>query len=160
MNPSSPPSSRWKAVLLLLLFFALGAGCGIGGGLLVLRRVVQHAMTHPNDDHAPVDRLVSKLESLMVAELELTESERSAVHAELLRTAADFKALRREVWQKAGMTVAGSLDRICQKLPQKKQEVLRQKVAERLGPWGLLDQAAASSFCLPPSASMAASSGM
>lgn len=138
MNPPSPPSSRWKAVLLLLLVFVLGAGCGIGGGLLVLRRIVQHAVAQPDDAPAPVDRLAGKIESLMVAELALTDSERSAVHAELLQTAADFKALRLEVWQKAGMHVAGSLDRICKHLPAEKQAILRKKAAERLGPWGLL----------------------
>lgn len=138
MNTSPATSSRWKAVLLLLLFFALGAGCGIGGGLLVLRRIVQHAIAHPDDAHAPVDRVVGKIETLMVAELDLTDSERSAVHAELLQTAADFKSLRLEVWQKAGMTVAGSLDRICKHLPAEKQAALRKKAAERLGPWGLI----------------------
>lgn len=138
MNNPSPSSSRWKAVLLLVLVFILGAGCGIGGGLLVLRRIVQHAIAHPNDEHAPVDRVVGKIESMMVAELDLTDSERSAVHAELLQTAAEFKALRLEVWQKAGRSVAGSLDRICKHLPAAKQETLRKKAAERLGPWGLL----------------------
>jgi len=138
MNTPSITSSRWKAVLLLLLVFALGAGCGIGGGMLVLRRMVQHAIAHPDDEHAPVDRVVGKIESMMVAELDLTDSERSEVHAELLRAAAEFKTLRLEVWQKASMSVAGSLDRICQHLPAEKQATLRNKAAERLGPWGLL----------------------
>ncbi len=138
MNTSSNTSSRWKAVLLLLLVFALGAGCGIGGGLLVLRRIVQHAIAHPDESHAPVDRVVGKIESLMVAELDLTDSELSAVHAELLQAATEFKALRSEVWQKAGVSVAGSLDRICLHLPAEKQAILRKKAAERLGPWGLL----------------------
>lgn len=138
MNTPSNTSSRWKAVLLLLLVFVLGAGCGIGGGLLVLRRIVQHAIAHPDESHAPVDRLVGKIESMMVAELDLTDSERSAVHAELLQVATEFKALRREVWHKAGVSVAGSLDRICQHLPAEKQAILRKKAAERLGPWGLL----------------------
>jgi hypothetical protein len=138
MNTPSNTSSRWKAVLLLLLVFALGAGCGIGGGLLVLRRIVKHAIAHPDESHAPVDRLVGKIESLLVVELDLTDFERSAVHVELLQAATEFKALRREVWQKAGVSVAGSLDRICQHLPAEKQAILRKKAAERLGPWGLL----------------------
>lgn len=138
MSTLSNTSSRWKAVLLLLLVFALGAACGIGGGLLVLRRIVQHAMVHPDESHAPVDRVVSKIESQMVAELDLTDSERSAVHAELLQASTKFKALRREVWQKAGVSVSSSLDRICQHLPAEKQAILRKKAAERLGPWGLL----------------------
>lgn len=138
MNPSPTHSSRWKAVLLLLLVFALGAGCGIGGGLLVLRRILQRAIAHSSESHAPVDRLMHKIESVMVAELSLTETERTAVHAELQQTAADFKALRQEVWQKAGTSVGGSLDRICKHLPAEKQALLRKKAAERLGPWGLL----------------------
>lgn len=138
MNTSPHTSSRWKAVLLLLLVFALGIGCGVGGGLLVLRRIAQHAIAHPNDAHAPADRLVGKMESLMASELALTDSERSAVHAELQQSAADLKALRLEVWQKTGLTVAASLDRICTHLPAEKQATLRKKAAERLGPWGLL----------------------
>ncbi|WP_395751436.1 hypothetical protein [Prosthecobacter sp.] len=140
MSTTSPTSSRWKAVLLLLLVFALGAGCGIGGGLLVVRRIAQHAIAHPNEDHAPMDRVVSKIESLMVAELNLTESERSAVHAELQQTAAEFKTLRQEMWQKAGANVESSLDRLCQHLPAEKQAMLRKKAAERLGPWGLMKE--------------------
>ncbi|MBB5034286.1 hypothetical protein [Prosthecobacter vanneervenii] len=138
MNPSPSPSSRWKAVLLLLLVFILGAGCGIGGGLLVVRRALQHAIAHPSESHAPVDRLMHKVESVMVAELALTETERAAVHAELQQTATDFKALRLEMWQKAGANVEGSLDRICKHLPAEKQALLRKKAVERLGPWGLL----------------------
>ncbi len=125
-------------MLLLLLVFILGAGCGIGGGLLVMRRVLQHAIAHPGESHAPMDRLMHKVESVMVAELSLTDAERNAVHAELLQTAAEFKALRLEVWQKAGASVEGSLDRICKHLPAEKQVLLRKKAAERLGPWGLL----------------------
>lgn len=140
MNTPPNHSSRWKAVLLLLLVFALGAGCGIGGGLLLLRRVVQRAIAHPDKAHAPVDRLVGKVESVMAAELNLTEAERSAVHGELLQTAADFKALRQEVWTKAGMNVEGSLERICKHLPAEKQALLRKKAAERLGPWGLVKE--------------------
>ena len=74
----------------------------------------------------------------MVAELDLTDSERGAGHAGLLQAATEFKALRREVWQKAGVSVAGSLERICQHLPAEKQVILRKKAAERLGPWGLI----------------------
>lgn len=138
MNNPSNTSSRWKAVLLLLLVFALGAACGIGGGLLVLRRIVQHAIAHPDESHVPVDRVVGKIESQIVAELDLTNSERKAVHAELLQAATELKALRREVWQKAGASVSSSLDRICQHLPAEKQALLRKKAAERLEPWGLL----------------------
>jgi len=138
MTPPSTSSSRWKAVLLLLLVFILGAGCGIGGGLLVLRRVIQHAIAHPGESNAPMDRVMHKVEFVMVAELDLTDIERSAVHAELMQTAVEFKALRLEMWQKAGGSVKGSLDRICKHLPEEKQALLRKKAAERLGPWGLL----------------------
>lgn len=138
MNTPSHSSSRWKAILILLLVFALGIGCGVGGGLLVLRRIVQQAIAHPDGAHAPADRLVGRVEALMAADLNLTAAERSAVHAELLQTAAELKALRLEVWQKTGTTVTDSLDRICKHLPAEKQALLRKKTAERLGPWGLL----------------------
>ena len=138
MNATSPTSSRWKAVLLLVVIFILGAACGIGGGLLVLRRVVQHAIAHPAGQNAPVDRVIAHLESSIASDLNLMDAERAAIHPELVQTATEFKNLRAEVWRKAALQVQETLDRVSKHLPPEKQNRLREKAAQRLKPWGLL----------------------
>lgn len=138
MNSQPTAHSRWKAVLLLLFIFILGAACGIGGGLLVVRRVAQHAIAHPGGENAPIDRAAAHFESLIASDLDLTAAERDALHAELRTTTSDFKALRAEVWQRARMNVQHSLDRISGHLPPEKQKALRDHAARRLRPWGLM----------------------
>lgn len=137
MNSTPNPSSRWKAVILLAFIFVLGAACGVGGGLLVLRRVVQHAIAQPDARNAPVDRVIAHLESSIASELDLTSDERAAIHPELEKTAADFKALRAEVWQKAAQNVRDSLERVSRHLPPEKQARVRERTAQRLKPWGI-----------------------
>jgi hypothetical protein len=139
MNSASPAHSRGKAVLLLAFIFILGAACGIGGGLLVLRRIAQHALTHPGGENAPMDRAAAHIESILAADLDLTAAERAAVHTELQQTAADFKALRAEVWQKAVVNVEDTLGRIAKHLPAEKQKRLQAQAEKRLRPWGLMN---------------------
>ncbi|MFO1483200.1 MAG: hypothetical protein U1F71_07505 [Verrucomicrobiaceae bacterium] len=140
MNYASPAHSRWKALLLLAFVFMLGAACGIGGGLLVVRRIAQHAITHPGGENAPMDRASAHIESLIASDLDLTAEERAAVHTELQKTASDFKALRAEVWQKTTVNLQDMLDRIAKHLPPEKQSRLREQAAKRLKPWGLMSE--------------------
>lgn len=140
MNSASPAHSRWKALLLLAFVFILGGACGIGGGLLVVRRIAQHAIAHPGGENAPIDRAASHIESIIASDLDLTTEERAAVHAELQRTAAEFKALRAEVWQKSAAQVQDTLDRLSKHLPPEKQSRLREQAAKRLKPWGLMSE--------------------
>lgn len=137
-TPTPARPSRWKAVLLLTLVFILGAGCGIGGGLLMLRRAVQRAIAHPNGDQAPIELVLGKIESRISSELDLTKTERAAVHAELRQTAAEFKALRNEVWSKAALNAQATLDRLAKHLPPEKAARLRSEAERRLKPWGLI----------------------
>lgn len=136
--PTQTPHSRWKAALLLALVFVLGAGCGIGGGLLVVRHIVQREIAHPSGDHAPIDLVVGRIESSLTSDLDLTETERAAVHTELLQTANDFKALRKEVWSKAAFNVQATLDRLAKHLPPDKAARLRSEAERRLTPWGVM----------------------
>ncbi len=140
MNSNIPQTSRsrWKAVLLLALVFLLGAGCGIGGGLLVMRRVFQHAIAHPDGKHAPVDLIVGRIESKILSDIDLTEDERTAVQAELTQTAADLKALRVEIWGKVSLNVQATLDRLAKRLPPEKVTRLRSETEKYLKPWGLM----------------------
>ncbi|MBK8037949.1 MAG: hypothetical protein IPK22_12600 [Verrucomicrobiaceae bacterium] len=141
MNESSPSPkrSRWKAVLLLGLVFVLGAACGIGGGLFVLRRVVHRAITDPQSDRTPVDLVIAALERDVSSELDLDDAQRHQLHQSLQITVKDFKGLRIEVWQKAREKARESLERIASQLPPEKAARLREHATSRLKPWGLLE---------------------
>lgn len=136
---SSPKNSRWKAALILAFVFMLGAGCGIGGGLLVLRRVVRHAMTSPGGQKTPVDYIAVSLEREMTSKLKLTDEERAQVHDDLEKAADEFKKLRADTLQKTKDKARDSLDRIAGHLPPEKAASLRELAAKKLKPWGLLD---------------------
>lgn len=141
MNDSSPSpkNSRWKAVLLLGLVFVLGAACGIGGGLLVLRRVVHRAIADPQSEHTPVDLVIAAFERDIASELDLDDAQRHQLHESLQVTAKDFKGLRIEIWQKARAKARESLERIASQLPPEKAAKLREHATSRLKPWGLLE---------------------
>jgi hypothetical protein len=136
---SSPQNSRWKAVLLLGLVFVLGAACGIGGGLFVLRRMVHRAIADPQSEHTPVDLVIAALERDVSAEIDLDDAQRQQLHESLQITAKDFKGLRIEIWQKAREKTRESLDRIASQLPPEKAAKLRERAISRLKPWGLLE---------------------
>jgi hypothetical protein len=138
-SSSSPKRSRWKAVALLGLVFVLGAACGIGGGLFVLRRVVHRAITDPQSDRTPVDLVIAALERDVSSELDLDDAQRHQLHQSLQITAQDFKGLRIEVWQKAREKARESLERIASQLPPEKAAKLREHATSRLKPWGLLE---------------------
>lgn len=138
-SSSSPKSSRWKAVLLLGLVFVLGAACGIGGGLFVLRRMVHRAIAEPQSEHTPVDLVIGALEHDISSELDLDDAQRHQLHESLQVTAKDFKGLRLEIWHKAREKTRESLERISSQLPPEKAAKLRERATSRLKPWGLLD---------------------
>lgn len=145
--PSSPAPvpahSRWKALLLITCIFFLGGACGVGGGLLVVRHLVQRSIAHPDEAMAPVDHIIAHLESEITAELDLTPAERAAIQPELMQAAVEFKRLRQETWQKAGLNVRQTLDRISRHLPPAKTTALRAAAARRLQPWGLMPEGSA-----------------
>ena len=134
-TPTVP--SRWKAALLLVLIFCLGAACGVGGGLLVLRRIVRHALTHPTEQGAPIDRLMTHFEAELAEELDLTPAERAAIRADLQQAGAEFKTLRQEVWWRTGTNARQTLQRMASHLPADKAARLEAAARRRLEPWGL-----------------------
>lgn len=126
-------------MLLLGLVFVLGAACGIGGGLLVLRRMVHRAIAEPQSEHTPVDLVIAALEHDISSELDLDDAQRHQLHESLQITAQDFKGLRIEIWQKAREKTRQSLERIASQLPPEKAAKLRERATSRLKPWGLLE---------------------
>jgi len=134
-----PRTSRYKAVVLLLFVFVLGAACGIGGGLLVLRRVAQQAINAQNTKNAPINIAMRLLEEDLVRQIEFDSKEQAMLNFELKQAASDFTGLRIEIWQKAREKTRESLDRIASQLPPEKAAKLRERATSRLKPWGLLE---------------------
>ena len=136
-NP--PPASKpWRGLLLLGLVFFLGAACGIGGGLLVMRGLAQRAFKGDLRASGPVDFLAGVLEQQIATDLELTPAQRAAAHQELETTVARFKDLRAQLRTDARIIVADTVTRVEQHLPPEKRPLLRQRVKDRLGDWGLV----------------------
>lgn len=133
----SPAPGRRRAILLLLLVFLLGAACGIGGGLLVLRRAAQRAFAGESGANRSVELLTFAMEKQVFAELDLTPAERAAAERELTVTATQLKDLRTRLRTDMRAVVEDSIMRIEQHLPPDKRSRFRERAAKRLQPWGL-----------------------
>lgn len=146
MTPDPLPASaaaapRWRALLLLLVVFLTGAACGLGGGALVLRSMMQRALHgEASDGNAPVDWVISTLEREISDDLDLTESERAAVHQELLTTARDFRQMRVKMLMDTRDRVRETLARVEKHLPEEKRLLLHERASRRLRPWGLMNR--------------------
>ena len=141
MNTPAPPTSgtnRLRALLFLLLVFLLGAGCGIGGGLLVLHGIAQRAFSAEPGNTSPVELVTAALEKQIAGELELTPAQRETAHRELAITIVKFKDLRVRMRSDARAIVKDTLERVEQNLPPEKRVKLRERVRARLQPWGLV----------------------
>lgn len=137
---TTPPSSPkpWRGLLLLAFVFLLGAGCGVGGGLLVLRGLAQRAIKGDLRDNGPAAMLTSVLEKQIASDLDLTPAEQAAAHRELQVTLSQIRDLRLRLRSDAQAVVADTLTRIEPHLPPEKRHLLRQRVKERFGDWGLV----------------------
>ena len=135
-TPLSPVSNRWKALLMLVTVFVLGAGAGVGGTLYYVRSQVRYAMMHPFADRGRLDRLAARVESNLTQSLNLDASERQAVHEELSVSVQRAKRLRLRMFFETRMLMRDTLARIEKRLPAEKQAQLKQKAEDRLGRWG------------------------
>ena len=139
--PAKPASGTWKAVLLLVVVFFLGAATSIGGGLLFLRSQIRKAATAPSNNQGPLDRLSARIESHLGDHLKLSPSERGTLHEELAVTTRRAKELRLRLADDIRALADETITRIGSHLPADKQAKLRQEVDERLAPWGLQPKA-------------------
>lgn len=134
--PAAPRSTR--ALLLLLLVFLVGAACGVGGGLLVLRHYARRAFIGEMRENGPVELVTAALEKQVSSELDLTAEERQAARRELAITVTRFKELRSRLRTDAREVIEDTVVRIEQHLPPEKRAKLRERVGNRLKPWGLV----------------------
>jgi hypothetical protein len=132
----SPASARWKAVLLLVAVFALGAGIGVGGTLYYFRSQVRHTMMHPLADRGRIDRLAARVEANLARSLDLDAGERQAVHEELAVSVEQARQLQKRMFFEINGVIRDTLTRIEKRLPPDKQAKLKRKAEHRLARWG------------------------
>jgi hypothetical protein len=131
--------SKWKALLLLLVVFFLGAAAGVGTcGAIIVAKLKADAR-NPGGASRPMQRFFDRTEKQLGKELELDPSERQAVHEELAVTSDRVRDIRLHLSKDVRTLARETVDRIASHLPPAKQSLLREKAAKRLGPWGLLD---------------------
>lgn len=144
MTSETPPpptanAPRWRALLLLLVVFFIGAACGLGGGALVLRQVMQRAIQGElSEGKAPADWVIGTLEKELADDLDLTVTERAAVHQELMSTAHEFRQMRVKMIADTRERVRETLARVAKLLPEEKRALLEERASQRLRPWGLI----------------------
>ncbi len=142
-SPPKPSRSNWKAVLLLLFVFILGAGCGLGGGLLLFRSWFRLAVTAPLSHHGPIDKLAAHIETNLSRSLKLSDDECRAVHEELAVSTRKAKELRLRVGDEVRELAADTIERVGRHLPADKQANWRRQATAKLEPWGLMPGAKA-----------------
>lgn len=121
-------SSLWKALLLLVLVFLLGAACGFGGSGLWMRAKMKAAISDPTNADGAFLRRINQIEARLVRDLDLTTEERSVVAREFERAAEQFKENRSEFLNSLKTFSAETHSRIEQSLPPEKREAYRRSV--------------------------------
>ena len=139
-SPATPPllsaSNRWKALLLLVTVFVLGAGLGIGGTFYFVRSQVRYAMSHPLAERGRIDRVSARVESNLIRSLDLDEGERQAVHEELAASMKQGRRIRLRALVEVRLLVRDTVSRIENRLPVEKRAKFKWLAKERLGRWG------------------------
>ncbi|MEM1295992.1 MAG: hypothetical protein AAGH89_11545 [Verrucomicrobiota bacterium] len=126
---------RWKAWLLLLVVFVLGAACGIGTGGLLLKRKLEAAMSNPYAAQGPIMKRMERVESRLARELDLNAEERAALGKEFGWAAEQFKTRRTEFLDDLQEFSNMTYSRIEEALPPEKRTEFREKAGRELVPW-------------------------
>lgn len=92
---------NWKSVLLLLLVFFAGAVVGVVGTRVVVRRVVQQAIAHP-------ERAQFLTERNLTRRLRLDGDQQAKLHVILTDTRAQLRDLRKQVQPQAAEILRGA----------------------------------------------------
>jgi hypothetical protein len=87
--PTARKSGRWRSVLLGLVIFTCGLVIGAGVAVVVVQKMVLHAITHPEEFP---QRVAQRLRS----KLALTDEQASQVKAIITRRQKTIQAIRRE----------------------------------------------------------------
>lgn len=133
-------SGRFRAIIMLVVVFIVGALAGSGGTLFALSRYVkasfQRNWEDPNRSDGMGDAMIRNFEKKL-DDLDLTPTEKAAVSEELDKTRKEFHDLRGEVGPRIRAMVAKSDAGIRSVLPPEKIEDYEAISRKHLSPWGL-----------------------
>jgi hypothetical protein len=96
---------NWKSLLLLALVFFAGAAVGVVGTRVVVRRVVQQAIAHP-------EKMQSLMERNLTRKLRLDNDQQVKLHGILTDARGQLSGLRREFQPQAAAVLHGADDKI------------------------------------------------
>lgn len=135
--PIAPPRKKWKAILLLIVVFALGGIAGIGGTTLVIMKRVQANLKNPVVAENVGNRFLSRVNRNIDKELKLNPEQQVAVRQELDVTRERLGEIRVSVLRDLRGLAGDTLERISKRLPEEKRALLRERFRDRLRPWGV-----------------------
>lgn len=96
---------NWKSLLLLALVFFAGVAVGVVGTRVVVRRVVQQAIAHP-------ERVRSLMERNLTRKLRLDGEQQVKLHGILADAQGQLSGLRKEFQPQAAAVLHGADEKI------------------------------------------------
>ncbi len=129
--------SRLKAILLLLVIFILGVVVGVGGLAMLMADRLKDAVRHPETAEGPSDRVIDRIGDDLEDHLDLTPEENQAVREELAVGHGELREIRKKLLHDVRDVIGETVGRIEDRLPEEKRPPFRERVGERLDPWGL-----------------------
>jgi Spy/CpxP family protein refolding chaperone len=117
---------NWKSILLLILVFFAGLAVGVVGTRIVVRRVVQTAINHP-------ERVQSLMERNLTRKLNLDNSQQVKLHDVLTDARGQLTDLRKE-FQPQAATILTNADQKISALLTPEQQARYEKFKDRNWP--------------------------
>jgi len=105
---------NWKSILLLALVFLAGIAVGVVGTRVVVRRVIQQAIAHP-------ERVQAFIEHDLTRKLRLDNDQQTKLHDILTDTRGQLKTLRQEYQPQAAEVFIGADGKISALLTPEQQ---------------------------------------
>ena len=106
---------NWKSLLLLVLVFFAGLAVGVVGTRVVVRHMVQNAITHP-------ERVQTFMERNLTRKLRLDNEQQVKLHDILTDARGQLTSLRKEFQPQAAEVLTGTDKKISALLTPEQQE--------------------------------------
>jgi hypothetical protein len=117
---------NWKSILLLALVFLAGLAVGVVGTRVVVRRVIQQAIAHPQ-------RLQAFVERDLARKLQLDDQQRVALRIILTDTRGQLQTLRQQYQPQSAEIFRGANEKIMALLTPE-QQALYEKLKQENHP--------------------------
>lgn len=126
-----------KAIFLLTAIFCLGALGGAGATVWTIRAHLQNIARDPSMADGPSSKVIEGVEIDLSRHLDLTPEEQTGLQEELEITRELLRKKRGEIVEDLHQIALDSLERMEKRVAAEKRAALRDRVRERLEPWGL-----------------------